>query len=103
MKSNLNLTLPGTAPAAAGHGCGCGCGGAAKVPSLRVTDIPKSVRHGALIGGLTSLSSGGQLVLIAPHDPKPLLAQLAETAPDTFEIEYLANGPDEWQLQFTRH
>lgn len=103
MKSNLTLTMPGAPTADAGHGCGCGCGGAAQaVPSLRVTDLPKVIRHGALVGGLTSLPSGSQVVLIAPHDPKPLLAALAAAAPDQFAVEYLDNGPDEWRLQFTR-
>lgn len=103
MKSNLSLTLPGAAPApSAGHGCGCGCGGAAEAPRLRITDLPKSIRRGAIPGGLTSLPVGGQLVLVAPHDPKPILSALATAAPDGFGVVYLTNGPDEWQVEITR-
>lgn len=100
MKSNLTLTMAGESQTA-GHGCGCGCG-TAEAPRLRVTDLPKQIRHGAIIGGLVSLSAGDQLVLVAPHDPKPLLAQLTAEHPDTFGVRYLADGPDEWQLEFTR-
>ena len=100
MLSQLTLTTPGSATTG-GHGCGCGCSTTA-VAELRVLDLPKQIRHGAIIGGLLSLPGGGQLVLVAPHDPKPLLAQLARQQPETFTVEYLLDGPDEWRLLFTR-
>lgn len=100
MKSNVSLTMPGEADQAQAHSCGCGCG-ADQTPQLRVADLPKQIRHGAIIGGLLSLGQGGQLVLVANHNPLPLLKQLEERAPGAFGVEYLAEGP-EWQLEFTR-
>ena len=39
-------------------------------------------------------------MLVAPHDPKPLLAQLADLGPIT--VTYLDEGPDAWRLRITR-
>ena len=39
-------------------------------------------------------------IIVAPHDPKPLLAQLAERGPLT--VTYLDEGPDAWRLKLTR-
>lgn len=47
-----------------------------------------------------SIAPGDALVLIAPHAPVPLLALLAERGP--VDVEYLVEGPDEWQVRVTR-
>jgi uncharacterized protein (DUF2249 family) len=41
-------------------------------------------------------------VLLAPHDPIPLLAQLKRRNPGAFTVVYLENGPDDWRLAFVR-
>ncbi len=46
------------------------------------------------------IPEGGSLVLVAPHDPKPLLTQLAQLGPIT--VAYLDEGPDAWRLRVTR-
>ena len=43
---------------------------------------------------------GGGLVLIAPHDPLPLLAQIERRTPGLFAVDYLERGPQAWRLQF---
>lgn len=85
-----------------GGGCGCGCGTRAGVPELQAAALPKVIRHGAIIGGLTSMKSGEVLVLVVSHDPLPLLSQLNRVAPDAFDLEYLERGPEAYRLQFTK-
>ncbi|TNU72247.1 DUF2249 domain-containing protein, partial [Miniimonas arenae] len=66
-----------SAPAAAGgHQCDCGHDDA--TPVFDVRDVPHAVRHGAVFGALAATPPGSALVIIAPHDPLPLLAQLHE-------------------------
>lgn len=98
MPTELDLSA---APAKHG-GCGCGCGAEQATPELRAADLPKVIRHGAIIGGLTSMKSGEKLVLVVSHDPLPLLSQLNRVAPDTFDLEYLERGPEVFRLQFTK-
>jgi uncharacterized protein (DUF2249 family) len=40
--------------------------------------------------------------LVAPHDPKPLLAQIAERESGAIEVTYLVTGPDVWTLRLAR-
>jgi uncharacterized protein (DUF2249 family) len=87
------------------EGCGgaCGCGGAATSdPMLDVRQLPHALRHGMVFGALDALPAGGAVVLVAPHDPLPLLAQLAERRPDAFDVTYLQAGPSEWRLRLAR-
>lgn len=90
-------------PITESHGS-CGCGeDIAALPLLNATQIPHAIRHGAIFGALDSLAPGAALILEAPHDPLPLLAQLDQRAPAAFGIEYVKQGPDSWQLKFTRN
>ena len=70
----------------AGHTCSCG-EHATDAPVLDVRQIPHAIRHGAVFGALDQLGAGGALVLIAPHNPLPLLKQLAQRWP--IDIAYL--------------
>lgn len=82
-------------------GCGCGCS-SDETPELAAQSIPKAIRHGAIIGGLTSLKSGRKIVISFSHDPLPLLTQLNRAVPDAVDLEYLERGPEVWRLEFTR-
>ena len=42
------------------------------------------------------------MVLIAPHDPLPLLDQARSRYPDGLTVEYLQSGPDAWHLRLAR-
>lgn len=88
-----------TVPEPSGGGCGCG-GHDAPDPVLDVRTIPHAVRHGAVFGAFDAIVPGGSLVLVAPHEPLPLLAQLAQRAP--IDVETLVDGPTEWHLRLTR-
>lgn len=80
----------------------CSCGHDAEIPALDARVIPHAVRHAAIFGALDSLPVGGALDLTAPHNPLPLLAQLEERQPATWQIAYLVEGPEAWTLRLTR-
>jgi len=89
------------APAAPGSHGGCACGGHDQPePVLDARTIPQVVRHGAVIGAFDSLPPGGSMILVAPHAPVPLLAQLAQRAP--IDVEAVIDGPTEWHVRITR-
>lgn len=90
-------TAPATEPA--GHSCGCG-GHDEGDPVLDVRAIPHAIRHATVFGAFEAIAPGKSLILVAPHLPRPLLAQLAERA--TIETEVLVDGPEAWQVRITR-
>ena len=82
-------------------GCGCGCVDEA-LPELDARQIPHAIRHAAIFGAVDSLAPGAALVLVAPHDPLPLLDQARARYGDAFQVTYLQRGPEAWKLQFLR-
>lgn len=83
---------------------GCACGEAhSDLPELDARVIPHAIRHASIKGALSSLSTGSAMVLVAPHNPVPLLHQIEAETPGAFAVDYLTRGPDTWRLQFTRH
>jgi uncharacterized protein (DUF2249 family) len=83
-------------------GCNCSDTGAHSDPVLDARTIPHRIRHGAIFGALDSLNGGEAMVLVAPHDPLPLLAQARSRYPEGLEVEYLQSGPDAWHLRLAR-
>jgi hypothetical protein len=79
-------------------GCACGEADADELPELDAG----AILYGAILGALDGIVPGDGLVLVAPHDPLSLLAQLESRAPDTFDVEYLQRGPEAWRLTLTR-
>jgi uncharacterized protein (DUF2249 family) len=71
-------------------------------PELDARAIPHAIRHATIFGALDTVGSGGGLVLIAPHDPLPLLGQVEERYAGAFAVEYLARGPEAWRVTFSR-
>ncbi|MEU1302684.1 DUF2249 domain-containing protein [Streptomyces shenzhenensis] len=88
-----------------GGGCGgaCGCGSAdeAEVPELDVRDVPHSLRHATVFGAIAAVPSGRAMILVAPHDPLPLLGQIEDRHPGAFAVDYLQRGPEAWRLLLT--
>jgi uncharacterized protein (DUF2249 family)/iron-sulfur cluster repair protein YtfE (RIC family) len=88
-------------------GCGgnCTCGEQDLVgvyPELDSRVVPHAIRHATIFGALGSIAVGNGLVLIASHDPLPLLAQVEQRTPGHFSIDYLESGPETWRLRFVR-
>lgn len=83
---------------------GCSCGEVDDdTPVLDARLIPHAIRHAAIMGALDSLTSGAALVLVAPHDPQPLLAQARARYPEGLGVDYLRQGPDAWHIRLQRH
>ena len=92
---------PQAAGGCGGHECSCGESGPA-VPELDVRQVPHAIRHATVFGAFDAIGSGASLVLVAPHDPLPLLQQLDARAGGGLRVEYLARGPEAWRLRLTR-
>ncbi len=86
--------------AGTGHTCDCGHAEEAGYPELDARAIPHAIRHATIFGALAGVRPGGGLVLVAPHDPIPLLAQIEQAHPGRFAVEYLERGPEAWRLAF---
>jgi uncharacterized protein (DUF2249 family) len=82
-------------------GCGCSEHNHAD-PVLDARAIPHAIRHGAIFGALDSLGAGQALVLVAPHDPLPLLEQARQRYPGELSVDYVQSGPDAWHLRLGR-
>lgn len=87
---------------AAGHSCGCGEVDGPGLPELDARAIPHAIRHATIFGALDGVRPGGGLVLLAPHDPLPMLAQLERREPGAFAVDYLERGPETWRLSLVR-
>ena len=92
------------APEHAGsHSCRCGEESSTTFPELDATLIPHEIRHPAIFGALESLKSGEGMVLVAPHKPIPLLAQIEKKHPGNFSVNFLDEGPDKWHIELIRN
>ena len=80
----------------------CGCGGTHdQLPELDARTIPHAIRHASIHGVVDSLRPGASFVLVAPHDPIPLLAQIADRHGEAIAVEYVQRGPEAWKLKLT--
>lgn len=71
-------------------------------PVLIAKDIPHQIRHASIFGALDSLAPGAGMIVVAPHEPLPLLSQVHKRYGDAIEIDYLVEGPQDWHVQFVR-
>jgi uncharacterized protein (DUF2249 family) len=73
-----------------------------ELPELDARTVPHAIRHATIFGALDAVRPGSGLVLVAPHDPLPLLQQVEQRAPGAFSVDYLERGPEAWRLRFLR-
>ncbi len=85
-----------------GGSCGCNENNVLAYPELDARVIPHEIRHATIFGALEGVKPGRGMVLVAPHDPIPLLAQIEQRSPGQFTVEYLERGPEAWKVQFVR-
>ncbi|GID30364.1 DUF2249 domain-containing protein [Paractinoplanes brasiliensis] len=97
-----------------GCGCGgCGCGGdparaGAEAPALAidprldVRDLPHGERHARVLAALDALPPDAAVVLVAPHAPLPLLAEIESRYAGQVAGQWLQDGPDVWQIRLHR-
>lgn len=69
---------------------------------LDVREVAPRVRHPLIFSTFDGLQSGQSFVLINGHDPKPLFYQFQAERSGQFRWEYLATGPEDWQVRITR-
>lgn len=82
---------------------GCACGDDHGEPELDARTIPHAIRHATIFGALSAIKPGNSLILVAPHDPLPLLAQIEEReGAGAIEVSYLERGPQAWRLRLAR-
>lgn len=84
-----------------GHQCGCGESDVDE-PVLDVREVPHSIRHATVFGAFGAVPAGGTLVLVAHHDPVPLLNQLRERNNGGLGVDYVERGPQAWRLRLTK-
>ncbi len=81
----------------------CGCGAAHDaLPELDARQIPHAVRHAAIHGVVDALAPGAAVILVAPHDPLPLLAQIEQRHGASITVDYVERGPEAWKLKLER-
>jgi len=101
----LDGATPPAAPSAHAHDghTGCGCGEEDdEMPELDVREVPHAIRHATVFGAFDAVPVGGSMLLVAPHDPIPLLRQLAERSGGRLAVGYEERGPQAWRLRLTR-
>ena len=110
-----DLIGAGTGPSTGGcGGGGCGCGGDSAAaadadapllaidPRLDVRDLPHGERHARVLAAIDALPVDAAMVLVAPHAPRPLLAEIDARYAGQVTAEWLQNGPDVWQIRLQR-
>ena len=86
--------------AAEGHVCGCEHEDTEVVLDVRA--IPHAIRHATVRGAFGAIPVGGTMVLVAPHRPMPLLAELSADANGALALEFLVEEPGECHVRLTR-
>lgn len=98
--SDTTRTIPVTETG--GGGCTCGHADESPDPVLDAREIPHAIRHAAIFGALDSLEVGSALVLIAPHNPVPLLKQAEDRYDGRLAVSYLKQDPEEFHVRLER-
>ena len=89
-------------PEAEEHTCNCHDEPSPDYPVLDARAVPHAIRHATIFGALDAIQASGGLILIAPHDPLPLLDQIEKRSPGVFSVSYLERGPEAWRMSFVR-
>ena len=69
---------------------------------LDVRSLAPPQRHSTILNQFQALKSGQKMELINDHDPKPLYYQFSAEFPNTFEWDYLEEGPKTWRVKITK-
>lgn len=102
-KSTAEAAAAGQGQAPASGGCACGGHDEPGLSELDTRVIPHAIRHATIFGALEGLGTGKGILLIANHNPLPLLAQLDQRSPGKFAVAYVEDGPELWKLSMVRN
>lgn len=89
-------------PAGEAEGHACGCHEPQGDIVLDARTIPHAIRHATIRGAFSAIPVGGSMVLVAPHRPAPLLAQISDDAEGALAVEVLLDEPGECHVRLTR-
>ncbi len=67
--------------------------------TIDVRTIEPRHRHPLIFGTFDELAPGEALLLVNDHDPKPLFYQFQAESQGRFTWDYLAAGPEVWQVR----
>lgn len=69
---------------------------------LDVRIIEPRKKHPSIFSAFDHLSQGGVLTIINDHDPLPLYYQFKAERPDSFDWQYIEQGPEVWKVEITK-
>ena len=69
---------------------------------LDVREVAPRVRHPLIFSTFDDLQPGQSFLLTNDQDTKPLYYQFQAERDGRFTWEYLASGPETWQVRITR-
>lgn len=70
--------------------------------TINVTLYPPKEKHPAIIHRYDILRPGESFAIQNDHDPKPLYYQMVGLRGETFNWEYITDGPDMWEIKITK-
>lgn len=70
--------------------------------TLDVTQIEPRLKHPAIFDKFDALSGGSSFIIHNDHDPKPLYYQLIAERGQTFDWEYILEGPQVWEVKISK-
>ncbi len=70
--------------------------------TLDITQIEPRLKHPVIFQKFDALADGGAFVIHNDHDPKPLYYQMAAERGQTFDWEYLQEGPEIWKVKISK-
>lgn len=70
--------------------------------TLDVTTIEPRLKHPTIFERFDALEGGEAFVIHNDHDPKPLYYQLIAERGQTFDWEYLEEGPEVWEVKISK-
>lgn len=69
---------------------------------INVTLIEPKFKHPVIFEKFDTLLANEEFVIHNDHDPKPLYYQLLAERGQTFDWEYLINGPEVWEVKISK-
>lgn len=70
--------------------------------TLDVTQIEPRLKHPTIFERFDALSGGQAFIIHNDHDPKPLYYQMIAERGQTFDWEYLKEGPEVWEVKISK-
>lgn len=66
---------------------------------LDIRVVPPKDKHPTIFRTFDALAPGDSFILINDHNPKPLFYEFQAERHDTFEWQYLEEGPEVWRVE----